>query len=236
MTVAEATTTTNSQPAPQSKLAKKHSHIDASAQCSSSSTTPLNATVMETLQSLRQQVADQTQDIHQHASNQFEQLRTWLMQFVQKHASTAHEYINRYPPLAAFVFSLLVLSAVPVSIYLIFAVITSAVILTIALIGFSVVEGTMLLAGGGVLLALLGGICLFTLFAFGFISFVYFGYRIGSMAVNQLWQTTNAFTQHSSSLFGQPSSQHQGAGLESCLGVGQQPSSSTPQGMPLMSR
>lgn len=234
MPVTEAATTTSSYTALQNKSAKKPSHVDASAQHSSSSATPLNITVMETLQSLRQQVAGQTQDMHQRASNQFEQLRTWLTQSIQKHASTARAYINRYPPLAAFIFSLLVLSAVPVSIYLIFAVVTSAVVLTIALIGFSVVEGTMLLAGGGVLLALLAGIGLFTLVTFGFISFIYAGYRIGLTIVNQLWQTTGTITQYGSSPFGQLPSQQQGAGLEPCFG--QQSSASTPQGMPLMSR
>ena len=149
---------------------------------------------METLQSLRQQVTGQTQEFQQKANTQLESFKNYIGNCLQNSAGTLREYVNKYPPLAAFVFSLLVLSAVPISIYIAFALVTSAIVLTIALIGFSIVEGTMLMAAGGILLAVLGGVGLFSLVTFGFISFIYLGYKGGSMLVNQIYQTTSGST------------------------------------------
>lgn len=153
-----------------------------------------SAIIMETLQSIRQQVSDQTQDIQQRASNQVEHLRNWITRSLQNSVSILREYANRYPPFAAFLFSLLVLSAIPVSIYVLFAVCTSAAILAIALIGFSIVEGTMLVCGGGILLAVLGGVCLFTLITFGFISFFYTAYRLILMMFDRAYQVGSSIT------------------------------------------
>lgn len=165
--------------------------------------------LMETLQSLRQQVAGQTQDIQQRASSQLDSFRQYISNCLQNSANTLREYVNRYPPLAAFIFSLLVLSAIPITVYLTFAIVTSAVVLTIALIGFSIVEGTMLMAGGGILLAVLGGVGLFSLVTFGFISFIYLGYKAGAMIINQVQQTTgySTFGQYSSHIPQVPSQQ-----------------------------
>lgn len=147
-----------------------------------------SAIIMETLQSIRHQVSGQTQDIQRRASNHYEQLRSWIARGSQNSVSTLREYVNRYPPLAAFLFSLVVLSAIPVSIYLLFAVCSSIAVLVIALIGFSIVEGTMLMLGGGLLLAILGGIGLFTLVIFAFISSIYIGYRAASMMFDRVYQ------------------------------------------------
>lgn len=147
--------------------------------------------LMETLQSLRQQVQNQAQDVQSRAQSTISQAQDWLNRNCQQCYSNMRELANRYPPVAAFLFTLIALSAIPVSIFAIFAVVSSAVVLTIALVGFSVVEGTMLAAGGGLLLLVLSGVGIFSVITFAFVSFVYVGYRAGYTIINQIWQKTN---------------------------------------------
>ena len=149
---------------------------------------------METLQALRQQVQGQTGDVQQKVSSQFENIRNWAMNCVQNASGTLREYANRYPPLAAFLLTFGLLSAVPVTTFALFATISSAIVLTIALIGFSIVEGTMLAAAGGLLLIVLAGIGVFTTCSFGFLAFIYAGYRLGSNVINQLYQAGSSIT------------------------------------------
>lgn len=118
-----------------------------------------------------------------------ERMRDWLQQWIQNAADTLRVYVNQYPPLAAFLFTLLVLSAVPVSVWVVFGLVTSAIFLTIALVGFSLVEGFILLTSGGILVAILGGIGLFTTIGFAVITAVYLGYRGSCFLASNLWQT-----------------------------------------------
>ena len=124
----------------------------------------------------------------QNLQSQIDRSRAWLQQNLRQGAETLRQYINQYPPLAAFLFTLLVLSAVPVSIFVVFGVTTAVFFLSVALVGFSVVEGTILITSGSVLLAVLAGIGLFTTCAFGFIGLCYLGYRGTCAACSQLWQ------------------------------------------------
>lgn len=124
----------------------------------------------------------------QNVQTQLEKARCWTQHALKNGMDTLRFYINQYPPLAAFLFTLLLLSAVPVSIFVVFGVVTSVFFLSIALIGFSAVEGTILLTTGGILFAVLGGIALFTTCAFGFLALCYMGYRGTCVACNQLWQ------------------------------------------------
>jgi len=102
--------------------------------------------------------------------------------------------VNQYPPLAAFLFTLMVLSAIPLAIYGLFVLTTATVVLSVALVGFGVVEGTILLAGGGILLTILGGIGLFATIGFGVLSFVYIGYRGFTMIFGRFWEGAGSVT------------------------------------------
>ena len=123
-----------------------------------------------------------------------ERMRDWLQNWIQNAADTLRVYVNQYPPLAAFLFTLLVLSAVPVSVYVIFGLVTSVIFLTIALIGFSFVEGFILLTSGGIFMAILGGIALFTTIGFAMVSAVYTSYRGGYFLASNLWQAGGQFS------------------------------------------
>lgn len=112
-------------------------------------------------------------------ANSFERVREWLQQWIQNSADTLRVYVNHYPPLAAFLFTLLVLSAVPVSVYVIFGLVTATIFLTVALVGFSIVEGFILLISGGILMTILGGVALFTTISFAVVSSIYASYRGG---------------------------------------------------------
>lgn len=121
-------------------------------------------------------------------SGGLERMRDWLQNWIQNAADTLRVYVNQYPPLAAFLFTLLVLSAVPLSVYVIFGLVTSAIFLTIALVGFSMVEGFVLLTSGGILMTILGGIALFTTVGFTVISTIYLGYRASRYVGSNIWQ------------------------------------------------
>ena len=124
----------------------------------------------------------------QGVSSQVERARNWIQNTLKNSTDTIRQYVTQYPPLAAFLFTLLLLSAVPVSIFVVTGVSTTVFFLTIALIGFSAVEGTILLTTGGILLAVLSGIALFTTCTFGFLAVCYMGYRGTCSACGQLWQ------------------------------------------------
>lgn len=124
----------------------------------------------------------------QNVQSQVERARNWVQNSLKNVTETLRKYVTQYPPLAAFLFTLILLSAIPVSIFAVFGVSTAAFFLTIALIGFSAVEGTILVTSGGILLAVLSGIALFTTCTFGFLALCYMGYRGTCSACNQLWQ------------------------------------------------
>ena len=132
-----------------------------------------------------QQTGQQFQQQAQQGANT---MRNWLTQSINNTAESLRYYVNRYPPLAAFLFTLLVLSAVPVATFGLFTFVTSAIFLSIALIGFGIVEGLCLMAGGGVLLTVLGGITLVTTIAFGWVAMIYAVWRSGSFVANKMME------------------------------------------------
>lgn len=75
-------------------------------------------------------------------------------------------YVNRYPPLAAFLFTIIVLSSIPASIFIGFGMISLICTLTATLVGFGVVEGVLLISSSGFLLFILGTVFLVTLVGF----------------------------------------------------------------------
>ena len=117
-----------------------------------------------------------------------EQKYSRLRQWIQNSVDTLRVNANQHPPLAAFLFILLVLSAVPVSVFVGFALVTSGIFLAIALIGFAMVEGFVILTSGGILIAILGTIALFTTATFAFIGMIYLAYRSGRLVTQKLWQ------------------------------------------------
>lgn len=106
-----------------------------------------------------------------------QQLVDYFQMTSQRTAEGLRVYINMYPPLAAFLFTLLAFSAVPVSIYVLFAAVTVVVTLSTALIGFAIIEGTMLFAGAGILLAVLGVVSCLTGVVFCWLFGIYLCYR-----------------------------------------------------------
>jgi len=123
-----------------------------------------------------------------------ERARSWAQNALKNGTDFVRQYVTQYPPIAAFLFTLLLLSAVPVSIFVVFGLSTTIFFLTIALIGFSAVEGTILITSGGILLAVLSGIALFTTCTFGFLALCYMGYRGTCSACGQLWQGASYIT------------------------------------------
>ena len=157
--------------------------------------------------------------------------RFWVQNTLKNSTDTIRQYVTQYPPLAAFLFTLLLLSAVPVSIFVVFGVSTTVFFLTIALIGFSAVEGTILITTGGILLAVLSGIALFTTCTFGFIALCYMGYRGTCSACCQLWQGASYIgskVQESTQSMMMPQQQQQQPGMMG--GSSFQQSSQQPQG------
>lgn len=124
----------------------------------------------------------------QGVQTQVERVRNWIQSTLKCTSDTVRQYVTQYPPLAAFLFTLILLSAIPVSIFVVTGLSTTIFFLTIALIGFSAVEGTILITSGGILLAVLSGIALFTTCTFGFLALCYMGYRGTCSACGQLWQ------------------------------------------------
>lgn len=132
------------------------------------------------MEQFRSQAGQQVHQMSQQASTNVERARNWLIDSIQSAADTLRDYVNRYPPLAAFLFTLLVLSAVPIGVFVLFGLISSSIFLSIALVGFGMIEGFCLMAGGAVLMTTLGGIGLVTTIAFAWVAVIYAFYKGGS--------------------------------------------------------
>lgn len=88
-------------------------------------------------------------------------------------AAAVRSYAARYPPLAAFLYMLLLLGAIPTSAFAIFAIASSLSLLAAFLVGFALIQGLILAVSGTILLAALGSIFLLTALSFGAASFAY---------------------------------------------------------------
>lgn len=189
----------------------------------------------------QQQPYGQTQHTMQQMSGNvasgMERARDWLQNCIQNCSDNMRVYVQQYPPLAAFLFTLVVLSAVPVSVYVLFGLVTSAIFLTIAFIGFSLVEGFILLTSGGILLTVLGGIALFTTVGFSVIFAIWASYRGGSMLVSNVWQGSGQISGQLREAAQRVSSsmQQQTPGSSYTSGTSQPFSSGSPMGGPTSS-
>ena len=193
----------------------KLAHQQLTTSSSSNQPHPNNTTVKVDLnpRKLMEQFGQYRQQAQQQAQGGVNQVRNWLTQSINNTADVLRHYINQYPPLAAFLFTLLVLSAVPVACFTVFTFVTSAIFLTIALVGFGLAEGLCLMAGGGVLLAVLGGIALVTTIGFSWFALVYVAWKGGYFITqkmmeggSQLGQKTQEAIQQMQSQTSQPSS------------------------------
>jgi hypothetical protein len=188
------------------------------------SPTTIKRTVMETFGQARSNIGHQAQQV-QHTAQQY---RNWLTESLSSAADTLRDNVNRYPPLAAFLFTLLVLSAVPIGLFVLFVLITSSIFLSIALVGFGLVEGFCLMLAGGVLVATLSGIGLVTTIGFSWIGAIYVLVKGGSSIFSRLSQQAQYVTQRT-----QESLQHMAG--STAAAPGQQPgmmTSTSPQQQP----
>lgn len=188
----------------------------ASSSSSSAPTTYSPQYLKKVMEQFRSQAGQQVQQMSQQASSNVERARNWLIDSIQNAADTLREYVNRYPPLAAFLFTLLVLAAVPLGIFVLFGLITSSIFLSIALVGFGVVEGFCLMAGGAVLMTTLGGIGLVTTIAFAWVGVIYAFYKGGSSMFGRISESAGYISQRTQ---------------ETLQQMQQQPSTTTTPGM-----
>ena len=122
---------------------------------------------METLAHAVQQKAQKTIEEYQsNTRDMLEKSRQWFSTSISNITDTVRLYISKYPPVAAFLFILIVLSSIPISIFTIFVISTAVCTLSVALVGFSIVEGTFLVTGGGILLFVLAGVSVCTVLGF----------------------------------------------------------------------
>ncbi len=134
-------------------------------------------------QSSQQQYGQQ-----QHGASWMTNITNWMQGSLQNSSEFMRRYVNQYPLLAGYLFTLMAFSAVPVSIYTIFGLVSAIVLLSIALIGFAAIEGTILLASGGLLLTVLGTITFFSTLGFGFVAFVWLGFKSFRMVFGRVWE------------------------------------------------
>lgn len=114
--------------------------------------------------------------------------RDWLQYSIGNSSEFMRRYVNQFPLLAGYLFTLMTFSAIPVSMYATFGLVSSFVLLSIALVGFAAIEGVILLASGGLLLTVLGTITFFTTLGFGFIGLTWLGYRSFKMVFGRVWE------------------------------------------------
>lgn len=148
----------------------------------------------EALSQVQEQAKSAIEEYQASSREYMERTRTWLSNLIQNASDTVRVYVNRYPPLAAFLFILLVLSSVPVSLFTIFIIATSICTISVALLGFSVVEGTMFVTGGGILLLVLAGVLLCTVFGFFWGYGIYLTYCASCKCVGTFKRGATAMT------------------------------------------
>ena len=101
-------------------------------------------------------------------------------------------YVQQYPPLAAFLFTLLALSIIPITFFLLFAGGSIAVTLSTALIGFGLIEGFLLMISGGILALVLGGVTLVTGVGFAWLLGIWLVYKGGSYVMTRVGGTAGS--------------------------------------------
>jgi hypothetical protein len=161
--------------------------------------------LLEQFGQVRQQATQSAQQMSQVASTKAEHARNWLIETTKVNFNRIQDYCNRYPPLGTFLFTLLLLSAIPLGIFVLFSIFTTITLLSIALISFGVIEGFFLVTGGAILLAVLGGITFFTVVGFAWIGSIYAIYKGGHSLLGRLPlpKSANSLSQNTREAFQQ---------------------------------
>jgi len=144
---------------------------------------------------IMERISSSTKDVTRSVSYRAQNWYHRIQNLVQNMTDTVRVYVNRYPPLAAFLFTILIFSAIPISLYILFAAFTIAMSLSVATIGFAVVEGTMLLAGAGVLLTILSCITAATGIGFSWLFGIWMAYRGGSMLMSKFGSSASSLSE-----------------------------------------
>jgi Promethin len=165
--------------------------------------------LIEQFGQVRQQATHSAQQMSQVASNKVGQARSWIIEIVSI-SDKLRDYVNRYPPLAAFLFTLMALSAAPLGIFALFGLITASIFLSIALIGFGIVEGFFLMTGGTILMAVLGGITLITTIGFIWGAAIYAAYKGGSDVLGRFSESAGYLSKRGQETFQRIQQQHFG--------------------------
>jgi hypothetical protein len=118
----------------------------------------------------------------------------YMQGMVQNMGDTLRIYVNRYPPLAVFLFTLIAASGIPITMFLIFAAITVALTFSTATIGAILFEAAFLALGGGVLLAVLVCIAVVTSVGFSWLFGFWVAYRSACMLFSKISSGTSSLT------------------------------------------
>jgi len=141
-----------------------------------------------------ERISSSTQEVTRSVSNRAHNWYNRMQSMLQNVIDTVRVYVNRYPPLAAFLFTVLIFSAIPISLYILFAAFTISITLSIAIIGFAVVEGTMLLVGAGILLTVLSGITAITGIGFSWLFGIWMAYRGGCLLLSKFGNSASSLS------------------------------------------
>ncbi|KAJ3200850.1 hypothetical protein HDU67_001763 [Dinochytrium kinnereticum] len=93
-------------------------------------------------------------------------------------ASFAKAFLDKYPPIKAFVYTLAGTSAVPLAVFLGWAGIVLTICLAIAGTGVAFVQGGFMVFGGFILFWFLAGAFIFTAIATFWFTAAYFAYKV----------------------------------------------------------
>jgi hypothetical protein len=157
--------------------------------------------LLEQFGQVKQQATSSAQQMSQAASLRVGQARGLIVESISNAADTLRDYVKRYPPLAAFLFAFMALSAIPVGIFTLFSVVTCLIFLSIALVGFGIVEGFFLVTGGTVLLAVLGVIAFITAVGFAWGAAAYATYKGGSSLLSRFSKSAGGLSQRTQETF-----------------------------------
>jgi hypothetical protein len=141
-----------------------------------------------------EQVQHSTKQASRSMTNRFRNVIDYVQGMAQNMGDTLRIYVNRYPPLAAFLFTLLIFSAIPISMFLIFAATTVAFTFSTATVGVIVVEGFLLSCGAGILGLVLFGIAAVTGVGFSWLFAFWLAYRSACMLLSKVSSGTSSLT------------------------------------------
>ena len=150
---------------------------------------PMESTILQA----QQQAKKTIEEYKFSAKERIEKARGVVSRIIEYSTDVVRAYINRSPLAAAFLFILLALSTIPLSVFVVFALSSTAFTLSCAVVGFSMFEGTCLMIGAGVLLFVLAGIAVLTTLAFLWGYGMYLTYYAGSPIILIIFRFQNFY-------------------------------------------